>query len=327
MRADRLRDRLRWPAVAIGLVYVYGVAGFMVIEDWTFVDALYMTFITLSTVGFREVQPLDTSGKLFTISLIVFGVTIFLVTLTLAASWFIEFRIGERWRRKRMERVISRLKDHFIICAFGRVGRAVAREFDGEKVPYVVIDLDEELEEHMVEAGVLYLIGDPSKEETLREAGIERARGLVCAVDSDATNVFITLMARAINPQIFVVTRAADQAAVDRLRQAGADRIVSPYATSGHHMAMLAQRPRVVGYMELATARDSSLRVDEVQIEADSPLEGQTLSQACRDVAVLAVGRQDGRVLTNPHPATRLEAGDLLVLMGREDQLRSVEEG
>jgi voltage-gated potassium channel len=325
--ADSLWYRLRWPALLITLVFAYGISGYMVLEGWTFVEALYMTFITLTTVGFREVRPLDVDGKLFTISLIFLGVTIFLVTLTLIATWLMEAGIGERRRRRRMQRRIDSLKGHFVLCAYGRVGRAAARELEHERVEFVVIDSDPDLEPRMIEDRVPYLIGDPTGEGVLRNAGLERARGLICAVDSDATNVFITLMARSINENVFIVARASERLSIDRLRQAGADRVISPYVTSGNHMALLAQRPHLLGYMEMETRHDRTLRIDEIQVEKGSRLRGLTAAEACPDVTVLAIGKTDGNVVPHPDGETRLEAGDLLVVMGSEEALRRVEEG
>src|SRR5688500_12080123 len=220
---ETLRRRLRWPAVLLAGVLVYGVTGYLPM-GWSFIDALYMTLMTMTTVRYGGARPRDTGGKIFTSSLIVLGVTLLFVTVALAAAWVAEGTLSREHRRRRMERRIARMKDHFIVCAFGRVGRTVAREFKDEAVPFVVIDSDEDLEEDLIEEGVEYLIEDPSREDVLREAGVERARGLVCAVDSDATAVFITLTARAINPGLFIVARASESQSVERLKRAGANR-------------------------------------------------------------------------------------------------------
>jgi voltage-gated potassium channel len=262
-------------------IVAYGVAGYMWLEGWGFVEALYMTMISLTTVGFKEVKPLDASGQLFTITLLLLGVVLVLITLSLAARAVAEGALGERSRRKRMLRRIDSLKDHFIICA--------------------------------------------TLEGVLRDAGIDRARGLVCALDSDANNVYITLAARSLNQRVFIVGRASDPAAGERLYRAGADRVISPYVSSGRHMAMMALRPRVVDYLEVAPRDAPALRFEELQVEAGSDLVGRELSDACGGNIALAVRRAGGEIVPNPSPALRLEAGDLLMLLGEKDALRPVE--
>ncbi|HEX2240417.1 MAG TPA: NAD-binding protein [Actinomycetota bacterium] len=310
----------------LGAVLVYGTVGYMVLEDWNFVDSLYMTVITLTTVGFLEVQPLDTGGRLFTISLLILGVTLVIVTLTLAAGSIAEGGLGERTRRRRMERRIAALKQHFVICAYGRVGRTVARELEAEGQPFVVIDRDDELEDDLLQDGVVYVIGDPTSETVLRNAGIYKAKGLVCAVDDDADNVFITLAARSLNPDLFIVARASETTSADRLYRAGADRVVSPYATSGRQMALLVTKPRVVDYIDLVAREMTPLRIEEILVEAQSDLEGRRLGDAAAANVVVAVRRDDGELIRNPEPDLILQAGDLLVLLGEKEALRAMEQ-
>jgi voltage-gated potassium channel len=319
-----LRARLGWPALLLVLVIVYGTGGYMLLEGWPFLDALYMTVFTLTTVGFMEVHPLDMSGRIFTISLIVMGVGLVFVTVALAAGWLAEGGAGQRTRRRRMERRVSRLSDHFIICAYGRVGRSVAREFDDQGVAYVVVEERDDLEEQLIADGVPYLMADPSQEPVLRAAGVERARGLICAVDSDATNVYIALTARSINPELFIVARASERGSEDRLAKAGADRVISPYVTSGRHMAVLAIRPTVVDYIEVGGG-DSRLRLEELRVDATSPLVGRTVAEACGGALPLAIRHGDGEVSAHPDPAMLVRAGDLMVLLGEDAVLRPVE--
>jgi voltage-gated potassium channel len=309
-------------SLAIG----YGVAGYTLLEGWPLLDSLYMTLSILSSVGLTEVRPLDASGKLFTVSLIAFGVAVILVSLGLVAAWIAEGNLGDRTRRKRMRRRIDALNDHFIICAYGRVGRTVAREFERAGVAFVVVEEREDLEEQMIEDGVAYLVADPSLEPALRAVGVERARGLVCAVDSDATNVYIALTARSLNPDIFIVARASESYSAERLSKAGADRVISPYVTSGRHMAMMALRPRVVDYMEMGTEDTQQVRMEELLIEAKSGLVGRTVGEATGKATPLAVRSRDGVIHTNPGQNFELHADDVLVLMGEESDLRPVEE-
>lgn len=323
---DGLWRRLRWLVLALAFALVYGTVGYQLLEGWGFVDALYMTVITLTTVGFKEVQELDTSGRLFTISLVAIGVGIVLITISLTARWVAEGQWGSRSRRKRMQRRIDAMSGHYIICAYGRVGRAVAREFEAEGVPFLVIDPKEQLEERMAQDGVPYLVADPTLEGVLLEAGVQRARGLVCAVDSDATNVYITLMARSLNPELFIVARASEPGSDGRLLRAGADRVVSPFVSSGRHMALVALRPRMSDVVEVESSGASSMRLEELRVDAGSPLVGQTISEAFRSSPALAIRHAGGQITASPSPDVTLRVGDLVLLLG-EAELSAVRRG
>lgn len=315
--------RIRWPALGLALALVYGVAGYMLLEGWRFLDALYMTVITLSTVGFREVHTLDDGGMVFTLSVITIGVGLVLTTVTVVAQWVLEGEWGERSRRHRMQRRIDDLSEHFIVCAYGRVGRAVARELEAEGAPFLVVDPDERLLERMREDGVAYLIADPTHEHVMRAAGVERARGLVCAVDSDATNVYIALVARAINPDVFIVSRASEPGSDQRLLRAGANRVVSPFVSSGRHMALVAMRPRADDVVTLGTAERASMALEEVRVEPGTPLDGAPVGEALGSTPVLAIRHAGGQITPNPAHDLRLRSGDLVLLLG-ESELSSL---
>jgi voltage-gated potassium channel len=306
-------QRLRWIVVALLAVVAFGVLGYMTLEGWSFLDALYMTVMTLTTVGYREVRPLDTSGIVFTMTLILLGVGLALGAITIIAGMIAEGGTFRRMRRRRMERRIGEMRGHFIVCAYGRVGRAVARELEREVTPFVVVDPKEELRERMETDEVAYLIDDPSLEPVLEAAGVERAAGLVCAVDSDATNVYITLMARSMNPQLMIVARASEPGSAARLERAGANRVVSPFVTSGRHMALMALRPEVVDPLEAGSLGQRSLAVEERLIEPGSPLVSRSVAAA--GAPVLAIRRADGRVVTNPQPSETLGTGDVVLLL------------
>ena len=311
--------RIRWAVLLLGVALAYGVGGYMLLEGWPFLDALYMTVTTFTTVGFREVRPLDDVGRLFTLSVIAIGVALVLITIALAAQWVIEGEWGERTRRRRMQRRIDGMSDHYLICAYGRVGRAIAREFEAERVPFVVIDPKEDLQERMEHDGVRYLIEDPSEEDVLLRAGVRRARGLVCAVDSDATNVYITLMARSLNPELFIVARASERGSDARLLKAGADRVVSPFVSSGRHMALVALRPRAADVVEVESGSASSLRLEELRIEPGSPSAGGAISAVMGATPVLAIRHPGGQITANPPPGHVLQPGDLVLMIGEED--------
>lgn len=307
--------RLVWSAAILVGVAVYGVAGYMLLEGWSFVDALYMVVLILSSVGFREVRPLDTGGQIFTISLMMLGVTLLLVTVALVAQAVAEGGLGARGRRRRMQRAVDRMSGHFIVCGYGRVGRTVARELEGEGAPFVVVDRNEELEPELMRDGVATLFGDATSDDVLRAAGIARAKGLVSTLDSDANNVFVTIVARALNADLYVVARASEATSADRMYKAGADRVVSPYVSSGRHMALLALRPRVVDYMDVTSEDGPGLRLEEVVIEARSALEGRLLSEIVGDAVPLVVKRVDGELIQMPDATMRVGAGDVVVLL------------
>lgn len=307
--------RLVWPAVLLVGIAIYGVAGYMLLQGWSFLDAVYMVVLILSSVGFREVRPLDLTGQLFTISLMVLGVTLLLVTVALVAQAVAEGGVGARGRRRRMQRAVDRMSGHFIVCGYGRVGRTVARELEGEGAAFVVVDRNDELEDELNRDGVVNLIGDASSDDVLKHAGIDRASGLVSTLDSDANNVFVTIVARALNPDLYIVARASEATSADRMYKAGADRVVSPYVSSGRHMALLALRPRVVDYMDVTTEQGPGLRLEEVVVEERSALEGRLLSEIAGDAVPLVVKRVDGELVQMPDPTMRLGAGDVLVLL------------
>jgi voltage-gated potassium channel len=315
---------LKLGLVVVGL-FAYGISGYMILFGFGVIDAAYMTTLAVTTAGFNPVRTLEGAEQVFTMTIAVFGVTIFIAILTVLGGALADGRLAIASRRRRMQRRIEDLDNHVIVCAYGRVGRTIAREFEADGVPFVVIDSLEELEDQMIQDGVNFIVGDPSSEAVLNAAGIARAKGLVCAMDSDAVNVFITLVARSLNENIFIVARASEATAADRLYKAGADRVVSPYVTSGRHMALLSQRPRVVDYLEVATRDAPALRLDELQIETGSPLAGRSLNEVAPDIVPLVVKRAGGEVVPNPDPTLVVEVGDLLIVLGDEASLRSVE--
>ena len=318
--------RLFWPLVLLATILVYGTVAFMLVEEYVFLDALFATFVTLSTVGFQIDEPFGTGGKIVAISLMILGVSLLLVTVSLAATAVADGALGERRRRRKMQQRIDEMSGHHIVCAYGRVGQAVARELEGEGVPFVVVDVREELEDRMASDGVLYIIGDTTSEESLRLAGIDRARALICAVDSDAANVYIVLAARSINPDLFIVARASESISAERLYRAGADRVVSPFVTSGRHMAAQAVRPHVLDYFELGREREpSTLLLEEIEIGVE--LAGSRLADVIGEASPLVIKRLGGELITSPTPEVVLQQNDVLVLMGSKEQLRPVEGG
>ncbi len=317
--------RLALLLIAILLVFSYGVVGYMLL-DFGFIDALYMTALALTTAGFTPAGDLDGAAKVFTVTIAVLGVSAFLAVLGVLTTALTDRQFITNARRRRMDKRIEKLRGHHVICAYGRVGRTVARELEGEGVPFVVIDAKEELEGQMQEDGVLYILGDPASPDSLRRAGIERARALLCALDSDAANVYIALTARSLNPGFFIVARAGEPDSAELLFRAGADRVISPYVTSGRHMALVSLRPRVVDFFEVVGLGGKRARLDELSVEEGSPLVGKPLGEVCGDAVPLLLQRESGEVVANPAGGEHLAPGDLLFLFGEPAALREIED-
>ena len=325
--ARRVSDpwtRLRRLAALGALIFCLGVGGYMVIEDWNFLEALYMTVITLATVGYGEVQRLDGAGRVLTIGLIFAGVAWVGVTLAMFTQAVQEGALGERGRKRRMQKRISEMRDHYIVCGFGRVGRVIVKDMNEENVPFVVIDRNPGLEETLIELGLAYVIGNPANDEALKQTGVERARCLVSAVDDDADNAYITLTARSLNSEIFIVARAANEATQQHLYRAGADRVVLPALTGGHDMAHQALHRRVIDTLDFKRPGLPPLFVEEILIEDQSDLADKELRAAVGAATALAITR-DSEVITHPDPDLRLRSGDRVLLLGDRESLRPLE--
>src|SRR5215207_971157 len=245
--------RVQGAILALVIIATVGVLGYMVFEGWSFTDAVYMTVITLTTVGYREVRPLDTTGQLWTMALLITGVGTLFYAAVSSVELVVEGTIGGYFGRRRMQAAIGKLKDHYILCGYGRVGRQVAREFARDGVPFVVVDQEPEIVEECMAKNYLVLRGEASDDDVLEEAGVRRARGLVAAVNSDADNVFVVLSARKLNSKLHIVARASSDESAAKLEIAGADRTLSPYAVGGRRLASLATQPLVVDFLDIVT--------------------------------------------------------------------------
>ncbi len=301
-------------------------AAYVVVEGWSVGDGLYMTVISLTTVGFKEVRDLDESGRIITMLASISGVALIFGGVSIIAENLVsDLTSGERERR-RMQQRIAAASGHFLLCGYGRVGATVARELReaGERV--VVVDVREDSLARAERDGFLVVEGDATEDQTLRQAGIERARTLITTIDSDANNVYVILSARAINAELFLVGRANAEGSEAKLFQAGADRAVSPYTMAGHRIAELATRPRVVDFIDAALSRgELAFAIEELQIVAGDPLEGRTVGQL-RDEGIhaLAVVEGEGRYEANPLPDRRITAGDGLIVSGAAGRLREL---
>jgi len=317
-------------AAVLLAISAMGTAGYMMIERWSAWDAFYMTVITITTVGYREVHDLSWAGQAFTVVVLVMGVGAALYTFTLMAAAVVDGSLPKRLQQRRTTRMLETIKDHFIICGYGRIGSLVASQFRRQHVPYVIVERDPARQQLAVDAGGLAVEGDASREEVLKRVGIERARGLIAAVSTDAENVYTVLSARVLRPDLFIVGRAEGDDAARKLSRAGADRVISPYQIGAMQMAQTALRPAVVDFVTLATSSDNvELAMEEIAVSASSSLAGRSLLEANLrqrfSVIVIGIQRQDGRMEFNPEPEMTIRSGDKLVVLGRPDSLKRLE--
>lgn len=327
---DPVRN-LRLSLSILAAVIVAGTAGYALIEGWPLFDALYMTVITLATVGFKEVHDLSPQGKAFTISLIIFGVGVITYAAGSVIQFMVEGQLVQVVGRKKMEKQIAKLKDHYIVCGFGRIGQMICKEFQARPVPFVVVEKNPHLCERLTREGCLFVQGNATDDDTLLAAGIERARGLITAVTSDTDNVYITLTARGLNPQLYILARAGEEGAEVKLMRAGASKVISPYTIGAARMAHAILRPSVVDFIELATTRENlALQLEEIDVAPTSALVGKTLVTAgirqTMGIIIVAIKQPDGHMLFNPVPATEINAGSVLIILGERLAITQLEQ-
>jgi voltage-gated potassium channel len=317
-------SHVRTLVVAVVALVVVGSIGYVVIEGWSLGDGLYMTVITMTTVGFKEVRELDGAGRFWTILLAVAGVGVIFGTIGIVAeSILVEAASGVREKRKMIDAVAA-LKQHFVLCGYGRVGTTVAIELSHAGLPFVVVDTNQESLDVALEDGYLIVHGDATRDATLLAAGIRRARGLITTVDSDANNVFVTLSARSLNPALFIVARANQDGTEAKLLQAGADRVVSPYTRAGRQIAELAVRPRVADFIDFALSHgELAFSIEEVEVAAGGPLEGRTVGSLAEEgIHALAIVHGARDYEPNPAAERPLAAGDGLIVSGTAETLK-----
>jgi len=311
-------------------ILLLGSLGFVWLEGWSFFDSLYMTVTTLTTVGYGEVHPLSPLGKAYNMALILAGMGVLFYIITSLARVVVEGEIAAALGKRKLLKQIKKLSGHYIICGFGRIGETIARQLKQRGVPLVVIDINPEVVARIEEAGYYFVAGDATKEEVLLEAGLERARGLVAVVHSDASNVYIVLTARSLNPNLFIVARGEEAGSEKKLLRAGADRVESPYEMGGRRMAHTILRPTVVTFMELAMHEGVDWSMEEIRVGETSSMIGQHLKDSGirqkYDLIVVAIKRADGEMLFNPTPETLIQAGDTLILLGMRKELEALEE-
>jgi len=309
-----------------------GTAGYVWIEGWPLGDSMYMTVITITTVGFSEVRPLSQDGRHFTIVLLVLSIATLGYSVTTLIGFIFEGQIIQAMRGRRMERTISKLKDHYIICGCGVVGKEIASEFSREGVAFVGVEQDLSSSDLARDESILIVEGDAEDEETLIKAGIERARGLAAVLRKDEANVFVVLTARQLNPRLTIVARAAEKRTVNKLLKAGADRVISPFQIAGRRIASVILRPSVVNFLDvMVEGGNLAMRLEEVAVAAGSPLVGKQLRESGigQQTGAIVVGilGPDGRTRVNPSETAALSGvvlkeGDALIALGNDAQLR-----
>jgi len=325
-----LARRLAYIVASLGLAVITGTVGFMLVEGYPLFDAFYMTLITISTVGYHEIHPLSHAGRIFNSFLIIFGVTTMFFAIGAMTQSIIELELGEYFGKRRAKRMIDKLEKHFIICGFGRVGRNAAHELKRAGVPFVIVDKNPERVEKAMMAAMLAVAADSTRDDTLRSVGVERARGLVSALATDADNLFVILSAKNLNPNLYVATRAGEEEAEDKLRRAGADAVFAPYTTAGYRLAQAVLRPHVFQFFDVATkSMGLDVIIEQVRVPESSEYVSRSLEQTNirRDlgVIVLAIRKGDGRMVFNPPAETVISGSDHLIVMGEPKNLRTLE--
>jgi voltage-gated potassium channel len=325
---DQLRRRLILSAGLIASVITIGTAGYMTIEGWSFLDSFYMTIITLTTVGFKEIHDLSFNGKLFTIAIIIGGVGTVLYSLGTGAQLIIEGELQEIYRRKRLEKRLTALKAHYIICGYGRMGKIIAKELRHKKMNFIIIEKNAEVINGKEDFFVIQ--GDATKDDILKKVGIQRAKCLISVLPTDAENLYVVLSARGMNPGLFIVARAGEEGSEQKLLRAGADRVVSPYHIGGLRMAHTVLKPAVVDFLEFATKSGNiDLQIEEITIQDGSRIAGLSLDECAigKDlgVMVVAIKQQNGELKFNPTSHSAVNSGDTLIAIGETSKLEILE--
>lgn len=312
--------------ILVVLLFFLGITGYSLIEDWNLLDSLYMTVITLSTTGYKEIYPLSNSGRVLTMILIIFGITVFLYALR-------EFNLllfeGKFFQERKMEKKINQLENHYIICGFGRMGTRIAQESYKRKTAFVILEKELENPEHL--ENYHYISGDATEDENLIKAGIKKAKGLVSVLSSDIANTFTTLSARGLNPSLKIIARAEDESSKEKLLKAGADRVVLPYEIGGYRITQALLRPTVVDFVDEVFLRsDLGLEIEEVKIVEKSNLVGKSISESeIRsefNTIIVGIYRSSGKLIYNPRSDTMIEQGDNLIVIGETEKLDKLQE-
>ncbi len=319
-------------AVFIVGVVILGTIGYMVIEGWNFVDSLYMTVITIATVGFKEVGQLDDLGRIFTIFLIFLGIGVGGYAIGTIIAFIVEGQLLDIMRGRRMAKEITGLKDHIIVCGFGKIGMEVCASLAAAGRDFIVIDINPERIDHALSLGYIAAVGEATDDEILEKCGIRRAHGLISAISDDSANVYLVLTARALNDKLRIIARGVGEATHKKMLRAGADRVVSPYEIGARRMAALMLKPEIVDFLEvLSPAGDYGLRLERVEIKPKCIIAGKRLDESnikrdTHGAMVVGIQKPGQGMIINPPKSTVLEAGDVLLAIGTDEQLASLTE-
>ena len=327
---ERFRNRFILIITAVVVTQAFGTLGFVLIDHYPWFDAFYMTLITISTVGYGEVHPLSPAGRVFNSFLIFFGVTIMLLAVGGMTQAIIELELNQYFGKRRTKKMIDLLHDHYIVCGFGRVGRGAAAEMQRAGVPFLVVDRNDERVEWAMKLGMLAVLADATDDQTLQDAGVLRAKGLIATLQSDADNLFVILSAKALKPTLLVSARIASEQSEKKMRLAGADYVFAPYDMTGNRMAQVMLKPHVSQFIDFTTKGIGlNVGIEQVRVAASSEFASKTLQQMQirRDlgVIVLAIRKSDGRMLFNPPAEAEIEGGDFLIAMGETANLQRLE--
>jgi len=301
-----------------------GAVGFMLIEGWGFFDSFYMAVITLTTVGFREVHELGRAGQLFVVGYLVLGLGTFFYGIVQLGERIVRMELGTWFERRKMDSALKGMKNHVIVCGFGRMGRTVCRNLAEKELPFVAIDRNRDALEDCQKLGWVWLLGDATDDEVLVEAGIERARGLASVLDEDADNVYVVLSARILAKTLPIMARASDEKSMAKLKKAGADRVVSLYEAGASKMAELISNPKIEDYAEIDSGEARELDLAEFQVDAQSPYSGRTLAETGlrkRGIVIVGIKRKNGELLLPPKESARIEIDDALIVLGKADAI------
>jgi len=326
-----LTNKLKITLIILLYIFIIGTFGFHFIEGWGFLDSFYTMVTTLTTVGYGDFTPKTTGGKIFTVFIIIFGVGAMLYSFGLISETFIEGRLRRLLGRGKLEKIIEKMNNHYIICGGGRIGFLICRELIAGKMPCVVIDNDPEVIQKAQDEGFICFKGDATQDKVLIEAGIKRAKGVVCVLPSDAENLYVILTAKELNQKIYIISRSEEEESEHRLLRAGADRVMSPYTLGGVRMAMAILRPAMLDFIEITTRQQSlELRMEEIAVCKGSPFISKTLEDSGirkrYGLIIVAVKNDSGKMIFNPMANYVIAEGDRLIAMGEDENVKQFSE-
>lgn len=322
-----LTNKLRLALAVLFTVLIAGTLGFYFIEGWSLLDSFYTAVTTMTTVGYGDFAPRSVAGKIFTVAVIIFGVGMMLYSFSLMAELFVESRLLRILGRGKLQKTIDKMNNHYIICGCGRIGFLICRELAGEKTPFVVVDNNPEVIQKIQDEGFIYCKGDATQDKILIDAGIKRAKGIVCVLPTDAENLYVILTAKELNNEIYILSRSEEEESEHRLVRAGADRVMSPYTLGGSRMAMAILRPAMLDFIEITTRRQSlELRMEEIEVCDGSLLIGQSLEESGirqhYGLIIVAVKKDSGKMIFNPLANYIIANGDRLIAMGEDKNVK-----